>query len=336
MDDIFGDIFGDMFHGQGGSTRRGRSGFGSGFSGNSGFRGYQDFGGRQNTGRGSDLRSEVSVSFKEAVFGCDRMLQLSDPNGKSQKLQVHIPAGIEDGKSIRLKGKGNPGYGGGASGDLFLKVHVEPETGWERKGQDIYTIAEIPFMTAVLGGEAKFSTLYGDVMCRIPAGTQCGGKNQAERKRGSFHAESFCKRRPVCDHTDPGAKGGKQRGGPETERIRNGNGQKLFRQTGKRSIKRFLFLLHTKDFWDTLITEMKSLIIWQRGDMFGRISEGTCNAYIDHYKYCGVSYGGIYGTFSGYASYAGLGSSLYAADRRKRGSLSSVYQYVSSFLGLNT
>ena len=156
-------------------------------------------------------------------------------------------------------------------------------------------------------------------------------KNPAERKRGSFHAESFCKRRPVCDHTDPGAKGGKQRGGPETERIRNGNGQKLFRQTGKRSIKRFLFLLHTKDFWDTLITEMKSLIIWQRGDVFGRISEGTCNAYIDHYKYCSVSYGGIYGTFPGYASYAGLGSSLYAADRRKRGSLSSVYQYVSSF-----
>ena len=98
MDDIFGDIFGDMFHGQGGSTRRGRSGFGSGFSGNSGFRGYQDFGGRQSTGRGSDLRSEVSVSFKEAVFGCDRMLQLSDPNGKAQKLQVHIPAGIEDGR----------------------------------------------------------------------------------------------------------------------------------------------------------------------------------------------------------------------------------------------
>ena len=88
MDDIFGDIFGDMFHGQGGRTGRGRAGFGSGFSGNSGFRGYQDFGGRQGTGRGSDLRSEVSVSFKEAVFGCDRMLQLSDPNGKSQKLQV--------------------------------------------------------------------------------------------------------------------------------------------------------------------------------------------------------------------------------------------------------
>ena len=126
--------------------------------------------------KGANVRASVRITFEEAVFGCDRMLQLSDPNGKSQKLQVHIPAGIEDGKSIRLKGKGNPGYGGGAAGDLFLKVHVEPETGWQRKGQDIYTTAEIPFTTAVLGGEAKFSTLYGDVMCRIPAGTQCGGK----------------------------------------------------------------------------------------------------------------------------------------------------------------
>ena len=45
--------------------------------------------------------------------------------------------------------------------------------------------------------------------------------------------------------------------------------------------------------------------------MFGRISEGTCNAYIDHYKYCGVSYGGIYGTLPGYASYAGLGETAY-------------------------
>ena len=109
---------------------------------------------------------------------------------------MHIPAGIEDGKSIRLKGKGNPGYGGGASGDLFLKVHVEPETGWERKGQDIYTIAEIPFMTAVLGGEAKFSTLYGDVMCRIPpelsaAENQLRGKGVPSMQNPSVKATSM-------------------------------------------------------------------------------------------------------------------------------------------------
>ena len=59
---------------------------------------------------------------------------------------------------------------------------MEPETGWERKGQDIYTIAEIPFMTAVLGGEAKFSTLYGDDV-QDSGRNSVRRKNQAERKR---------------------------------------------------------------------------------------------------------------------------------------------------------
>lgn len=176
MGDIFGDIFGNMFHGDSGS------GFHSGFSGNgfgNGQTGFQDgFSRSARSGRGSDLQSEVSVSFEDAVFGCERMLQLSsgEAGGKLQKLQVHIPAGIEDGKSIRLKGKGNPGYGGGPAGDLLLKIHVEPKAGWERKGADIYTTEEIPFITAVLGGEEKFSTLYGDVICKVPAGTQSGGR----------------------------------------------------------------------------------------------------------------------------------------------------------------
>lgn len=176
MGDIFGDIFGNMFHGDSGS------GFHSGFSGNgfgNGQTGFQDgFSRSARSGRGSDLQSEVSVSFEDAVFGCECMLQLSsgEAGGKLQKLQVHIPAGIEDGKSIRLKGKGNPGYGGGPAGDLLLKIHVEPKAGWERKGADIYTTEEIPFITAVLGGEEKFSTLYGDVICKVPAGTQSGGR----------------------------------------------------------------------------------------------------------------------------------------------------------------
>ena len=170
MDDIFGDIFGNMFHGGSGRDFSGHGFDGSGFS--------EGFGSQVENMKGRDIRSEVRVSFQEAVFGCDRVLQLSfgEAGGKIQKIQVHIPAGIEDGKSIRLRGKGNPGYGGGAPGDLLLKVYVEPKPGWERKGADIYTTAEIPFSTAVLGGEEKFSTLYGDVMCRVPAGTQSGGK----------------------------------------------------------------------------------------------------------------------------------------------------------------
>ena len=106
------------------------------------------------------------------------MLRISDPEGtgRTQTLQIHVPAGIDDGKCIRLKGKGAPGYGGAQSGDLILKVHVAPKAGYERKGMDVYTTAQIPFTTAVFGGEAKVSTLYGDVVCRIPEGTQSGGK----------------------------------------------------------------------------------------------------------------------------------------------------------------
>lgn len=167
MDDIFDDIFGNMFD----RDFNYKSGFREGFSGNG-------FEGSSRQARGSDLHSEVSVSFEEAALGCDCMLHLSSgmDSGSIQKLQIHIPAGIEEGKSIRLKGKGNPGYGGGPAGDLLLKVHVESKAGWERKGTDIYMTAEIPFITAVLGGEEKVATIYGDVVCRIPAGTQSGEK----------------------------------------------------------------------------------------------------------------------------------------------------------------
>ena len=178
MDDIFGDIFGNMFHGKGSSQS---SGFGGqSFHSQSGFGG--GFGGRSAQAKGSDLRSEVSVSFEEAAFGCDRMLRLSDPsgNGAVQTLKVHVPAGIEDGKSIRLKGKGNPGF-----------------NGFERKGMDIYTTANIPFTTAVFGGEAKVSTLYGDVICKIPEGTQSGrkirlrGKGIVSMKDSAVHGDQY-------------------------------------------------------------------------------------------------------------------------------------------------
>ena len=93
-----------------------------------------------------------------------------------------MPAGIDNGKSIRLKGKGAPGYGGAPAGDLLLKVKIEPKEGFERKGMDIYTTAQIPFTTAVFGGEARVATLKGDVMCRIPEGTQSGGKIRLKGK----------------------------------------------------------------------------------------------------------------------------------------------------------
>lgn len=93
-----------------------------------------------------------------------------------QSLQVHIPAGIDTGKSVRLRGKGNPGIGGGEAGDLFLKVTVGEKQGFERKGNDVYTTINVPFSTAVCGGEAVIKTLYGNVICKIKEGTQSGSK----------------------------------------------------------------------------------------------------------------------------------------------------------------
>ena len=175
MDDIFGDIFGNMVHGSHGGGFH--SGFGgSGFHSGSGFGGFhqQDF-----PQKGSDVKASINVTFDEAAFGADKRISLSSPDGSSgapQTLQVHIPAGIDTGKSIRLKGKGMPGTGGGEPGDLLLKVTVGTRPGYERKGSDVYTTISIPYTTAVFGGEATVPTLYGNVICKIREGMQSGSK----------------------------------------------------------------------------------------------------------------------------------------------------------------
>ena len=95
---------------------------------------------------------------------------------------MHVPAGIDTGKSIRLKGKGYPGRNGGAPGDLLLKVNVGEKSGYERRGMDIYTAVNIPFTTAVFGGEVMVETLYGKVLCKIKEGTQSGTKIRLKGK----------------------------------------------------------------------------------------------------------------------------------------------------------
>lgn len=139
-------------------------------------------GGRSGGRRGADLTADVSVRFEEAALGCDRTLRFTGADGRDTSLEVHIPAGIDDGKKVRLKGKGNPGIGGGAPGDLLLQVHVLPREGFERKGTDVYVTADVPYTTAILGGEVVVPTLYGNVACKIPAGTQAGGKIRLKGK----------------------------------------------------------------------------------------------------------------------------------------------------------
>ena len=132
--------------------------------------------------RGRDITSDLTVTFDEAAFGCDKMITLTGSDGRKQTLQLHIPAGIEDGKSLRLQGKGGAGVNGAPAGDLLICIHVAEKPGFTRKGADVYTTANIPFTTAVLGGEAIINTLNGRVSCRIKPGTQSGSKIRLKGK----------------------------------------------------------------------------------------------------------------------------------------------------------
>lgn len=175
MDDILKDIFGHGFSGSG----SGASGF-SGFSGTSGTSGFSGFGRGADYGSfpqdGENVHADINVTFDEAAFGGDRYFDLKDPAGKKQSIKVHIPAGIDNGQSIRLRGKGMPGANGGKAGDLLLKVHVAARPGFERKGMDVYAPVRVPFTTAVLGGKVEVQTLRGKVKCNIKPGTQSGTK----------------------------------------------------------------------------------------------------------------------------------------------------------------
>ena len=150
-------------------------GFGSGFSGG--------FGGADFSRDGADATADINVTFDEAAFGGDKMINITDPvSGKKTSLKVHIPAGIDTGKSIRLKGRGTPGSNGGKNGDLLLRVNVGSRPGFERKGMDVYSSITVPFSTAVLGGKVPVQTLQGKVMCTIAPGTQSGTKLRIKNK----------------------------------------------------------------------------------------------------------------------------------------------------------
>jgi molecular chaperone DnaJ len=91
-----------------------------------------------------------------------------------RKEKTKVPAGAYDGMILRFKGGGNAGPKGTPPGDLYIEVEVEPSEEFERRGNDIYSEEDIPAYMAVLGGEAKVNTPYGEVTLRIPKGTEVG------------------------------------------------------------------------------------------------------------------------------------------------------------------
>ena len=216
MGDIFGDLFGDFF---GGGSRR-----------------------RANDGpmKGSNLRTSVRITFEEAIFGCEKEIEMvlkdechtchgtgakpgttpetcpkcggkgkvvftqqsffgtvqnvqtcPDCGGSGKiikdkcpdcrgtgyiaskkKIQVSIPAGIDNGQSVRIREKGEPGINGGPRGDLLVEVVVSRHPTLQRQDMNIYSTAQISFAQAALGGEIRIHTVDGDVLYEVKPGTQ--------------------------------------------------------------------------------------------------------------------------------------------------------------------
>ncbi|MGM9928619.1 MAG: molecular chaperone DnaJ [Bacillus sp. (in: firmicutes)] len=93
---------------------------------------------------------------------------------KRKKINVKIPAGIDDGQQLRVAGQGEPGVNGGPAGDLYVVFHVREHEFFERDGDDVYCEVPLTFVQAALGDEIQVPTLHGKVSLKIPAGTQTG------------------------------------------------------------------------------------------------------------------------------------------------------------------
>ena len=101
---------------------------------------------------------------------------------KRKKIQVSIPAGIDNGQSIRIREKGDPGINGGPRGDLLVEIQVSRHPVFHRDGYNIYSTAPISFAQAALGGDVRISTVDGDVLFNIKPGTQTDTKIRLKGK----------------------------------------------------------------------------------------------------------------------------------------------------------
>ncbi len=193
--DDFSNLFGSMFGGgqsegspfsslfsQFGSRGGNSNGYTTYFTNmGSGARGFGSRGSYQDYGmngasagpqRGADIRSSVTLTFAQAVSGTSVRLRVG-----SQSFIARVPAGIHDGQSIRIPGKGRAGTNGGAAGDLYLKVTVTPDPLFSMEGLNLVRTLPLTVSEAVLGGTVEVSDFQGThLRVRVPAGTSSGTK----------------------------------------------------------------------------------------------------------------------------------------------------------------
>lgn len=124
---------------------------------------------------GEDYLYRLDVDFLEAALGAEKIITL--PNGK--KLQIKIPAGIEEGKKLKFKGLGEPGIN---PGDVYIQIFIKPDQHFTRHGHDIHSDLNISFFEAITGAEVSVPTIDGHVMLTIPPGSSNGSRLRIKNK----------------------------------------------------------------------------------------------------------------------------------------------------------
>ncbi|MDB5022452.1 MAG: hypothetical protein JWP78_207 [Mucilaginibacter sp.] len=176
---------GRQYSGFGGGHGQGFESF-EGFGGGSDFSDFfqQMFGGmgggrsrQQAKYRGQDFTAELHLTLREAAETHKQTLTV---NGK--QIRITIPAGVENGQTIKIPGHGGPGSNGGPPGDLYITFAIANDPHFKRTGADLYATIKLDLYTAVLGGELTVDTLNGKVKLKVSPGTQNGTKVKLKGK----------------------------------------------------------------------------------------------------------------------------------------------------------
>ena len=148
---MFGDLFGQFRRAGGAGTRKASRG---------------------GAPRGADITSELEIPFNTAVSGGEAHISVQRPDGHVETLAVKIPAGISEGKKIRLRGQG--ASAGGPAGDILITVHVAPHPWFTRKGNDLIVRLPLSLAEAALGAKVDVPTPRGTISLRVPPNSSSG------------------------------------------------------------------------------------------------------------------------------------------------------------------
>ena len=127
---------------------------------------------------GADVSYTLKVSFLEAANGADKTVRMT--TGKT--LKVRIPKGTEHGQSLRLKGQGMNGIGGGHAGDALVEIHIEDDTQFTSEALDVFSEENVTLQEALLGGRIEVRTTHGPVLVTVPEGSNTGTKLRLKGK----------------------------------------------------------------------------------------------------------------------------------------------------------